>query len=81
MLPLNSMLCPGRPPNTAILVFSRCTMIVLNKAHVDAQFPLVTEARSQPCPSITSPKRVPMAILVGSNGGTLGMGTEKEQTS
>jgi hypothetical protein len=40
------MLCPGRPPNTAIVVLCRSFMSVLNKAHVDAQFPLVTEIRS-----------------------------------
>jgi hypothetical protein len=47
MLPLNSMLCPGRPPNTTIVVLWRSIMSVLNKAHVDPQFPFVTVASSQ----------------------------------
>jgi hypothetical protein len=56
-------------------------MSVQNKAHVDAQFPLVTEIRSQSALASPDQKRVPMTILVGSNGGVLGMGTEKGQTS
>lgn len=40
--PLNSMFCPGRPPNTAMVVLWRSFIRVVNCAQVEAQFPLLT---------------------------------------
>ena len=37
------MFCPGRPPNTAIVVLWHSLMSVINRAQVDAQFPFVTK--------------------------------------
>lgn len=53
------MLCPGLPPNTAIVVLWRSHMRVLNRAQVDAQFPFVTKENVN-----ENKRRKPMGIPI-----------------